>query len=309
MRISTSWNQQLGVNAMLDQQSKLSDTQMRLSSGKKYLTPSENTVAATSLIDLDQTIKENEQYQVNIGSARQRLSLEETSLSSATDVLQNIRELTIQGLNGSNNAENRKQIADKIDQLNKQLMGIANTQNANGEYIFSGYKSDQATYTSTLTPPATIPPVYQGDFNQRLITIGPNTRQVADGDPGDSVFGTVSAVGPLAAGSINNVFQAVAKLSSDLRANTPNTASLTDIDSSMDRINTTEASVGARLNALDSQENLNADYILDHRKTASAVGDLDYAEALSKFNLQQIALQAAQQAFVKVQDLSLFKYL
>ncbi len=300
MRISTSWNQQLGVNAMLDQQSKLSDTQMKLSSGKKYLTPSENTVAATSLIDLNQTIKENQQYQVNIGSARQRLSLEETSLSSATDVLQSIRELAVQGLNDSNNADNRKQIADKIDQLNKQLMGIANTQNANGEYIFSGYKSDQQSFTDA-------PYAYHGDGNTRGIAIGPN-RQVADGDPGESVFGTVSA-GPLTAGNIDNVFQAVAQLSSDLRANAPNSASLSDIDKSMVRVNTTEASVGARLSALDSQENLNADYILDHQKTASAIGDLDYASALSQFNLQQVALQAAQQAFVKVQDLSLFKYL
>jgi flagellar hook-associated protein 3 FlgL len=203
-------------------------------------------------------------------------------------------------LNGSNNADNRKQIADKIDQLNKQLMGIANTQNANGEYIFSGYKSDQQSFTDT-------PYAYHGDVNTRGIAIGPN-RQVTDGDPGESVFGTVSA-GPLTAGNIDNVFQAVAKLSSDLRANAPNTASLTDIDKSMIRINTTEASVGARLSALDSQENLNADYILDHQKTASAIGDLDYASALSQFNLQQIALQAAQQSFVKVQDLSLFKYL
>jgi flagellar hook-associated protein 3 FlgL len=300
MRISTSWHQQLGVNAMLDQQSKLSDIQMKLSSGKKYLTPSENTVAATSLIDLNQTIKENQQYQVNIGSARQRLSLEETSLRSSIDILQNIRELAVQGLNGSNNAENRKQIADKIDQLNKQLMGIANTQNANGEFIFSGYKTDQLTFTD-------LPYAYHGDANARGIAIGPN-RQVTDGDPGDAVFGAVSA-GPLTPGTIDNVFQAVAQLSSDLKANAPNTASLADVDKSMTRISTTVASVGSRLTALDSQENINADYILDHQKTASAIGDLDYAEALSKFNLQQVALQAAQQAFVKVQDLSLFKYL
>jgi flagellar hook-associated protein 3 FlgL len=60
---------------------------------------------------------------------------------------------------------------------------------------------------------------------------------------------------------------------------------------------------------LDEQENLNADYILDNQSTASEIGDLDYAEALSKFNIQQLSLQAAQQAYVKVQNLSLFNYL
>lgn len=301
MRISTSWSHQLGVNAMLDRQSKLSETQLKLSSGKKYLTPSENTTASTSLINLEQTIKENQQYQVNIGAARQRLSLEESSLGGATDILQRIRELTVQGLNGTNNISDRQKIAEELDQLNGHLMGIANTQNANGEYLFSGYASDQRAFTDT---PAYD---YQGDANRRRIDIGPN-RQVTDGDPGEAVFGAVSA-GPLVAGGIDNVFQAVSKLANDLRLGVANPASLADIDRSFERINTTRASVGARLNALDGQENINADYILDHQETASAIGDLDYAEALSKFNLQQTALQAAQQTFVKVQDLSLFKYL
>lgn len=308
MRISTSWQHQLGVNSMLDQQAKMSATQLKLANDKKYLTPSENPVATTGLINLEQTIKENQQYQVNIGSARQRLSLEESSLRSATDILQSIRELAVRGMNGSLNPENRQQVATEIDELNKQLMSVANTQNANGEFIFSGYKSDQRTYTSSLTPPDTMPTYgYQGDINQRSVAIGPN-RQVADGDSGEAVFGVVTGGGG-AAGSIDNIFEAVSQLASDLRNNTPNSASLADIDRTMVRINTTDASVGARLKVLDSQENINAESILDHQTTASALGDLDYAEALSKFNQQQVALQAAQQTFTKVQGLSLFNYL
>lgn len=302
MRISTTWNHQLGVNAMLDQQSKLSDTQLKLSSGKKYLNPSENATAATGLIDLNQNIKENQQFQVNIGAARQRLSLEESSLDNATQVVHRIRELTVQGLNDSNTAINRQQIAMEISELNKQLLNIANTKNANGEYIFSGYRTDQAAFnTSTYA--------YNGDANPRQIAIGPN-RMVTDGDPGEAVFGTVLTPPPaLTPGSISNVFQAVAQIAGDLNSNTPNKGSLDDLDAALVRFDTTRASAGARLNALDDQENLNADYILDNKATASEIGDLDYADALSKFNLQQISLQAAQQAFTKVQNLSLFNYI
>ena len=300
MRVSTSWSHQLSVNAMLDQQVKLNESQLKLSSGKKYLTPSENTIAATSLIDLQQNIKENQQYQVNIGAARQRLDLEESSLANATDVLQKIRELAVQGLNGINTPENRQQIAQEIDQLNGHLLGIANTQNANGEYLFSGYATNTKAFTDT---PAY---VYQGDNNQRDITIGPD-RQVADGDTGNAVFGPIS--GSSTPGTITNVLEAVAQLSRDLKSNTPSPNTLTDLDQALDRFVTVRASVGARLHALDDQENLNADYILDNQSTASQIGDLDYAEAMSKFNLQQLSLQAAQQAYTKVKDLSLFKYL
>lgn len=307
MRVSTTWSHQLSVDAMLNQQSKLNETQLKLSSGKKYLTPSENTRAATNLLDLQQNIKENQQYQVNIGSARQRLELEESSLSNTTDALQRIRELTVQGLNGINTTENRQQIAAEIDQLNEQLLSIANTQNANGEYLFSGYASDKRAFTNSSVPPAAPVYVYQGDANQRRIGIGPD-RQITDGDSGEAVFGAISA-STTPPGSISNVFQAVAQLSSDLKAGVPDSGSLADLDQAMERIISTRASVGARLRALDDQENLNAAYILDNQATASEIGDLDYAEAISKFNLQQISLQAAQQAYTKVQGLSLFNYI
>lgn len=304
MRVSTTQQHQLSVNAMLEQQSKLTQTQLKLSTGKKYLTPSENTVAATGLINLQQNIQLHQQFQVNIDAARQRLELQESSLDNATETIQRIRELTVQGLNDSNNPENRKQIALEIDALNEHLMGLANTRNANGEYIFSGLKSDVPAFTKSA-----------GDYSfngqpdtWRQIAIGPE-RTVTDADPGNRVFGDIDTSGSLVPGSISNVFQAIGRLSTDLQSNTPDRNSLTDLDEALKRFEVTRASTGARLHALDSQENLNADYILQNQATASDMGDLDYADALSQFSLQQTSLQAAQQAFTKVQNLSLFNFL
>jgi len=62
-------------------------------------------------------------------------------------------------------------------------------------------------------------------------------------------------------------------------------------------------------NALDNQEGINGDAILNMKTVLSATEDLDYAEAISKFNLQTVSLQAAQQAFTQVKKLSLFNYL
>lgn len=296
MRISTQWHQQLSADAILNQQSKLVNTQLKLSSGKRILTPSEDSAAAVKLVDLDHAVKINQQYQDNIAVARQRLSLEESSLRGAVDVLQRIRELGVQGLNASNSPQNRLAIALEMEALNDQLLGLANTQNANGEFIFSGFKSNLPAFAKTGAPPVYS---YQGDANQRLIQIGP-ARQVTDGDSGQSAFGSIGT---------DNVLESVQKFVADLKANAPLAASLADLDTGLRNIGNVQASVGARLNALDKQEAQNADYILDSKNTASQVGDLDYAEAMSKFNLQNVALQAAQQAYSKVQDLSLFKYI
>lgn len=297
MRISTVGHQQSSVNAILDQQAKLVANQLKLSSGKKILTPSEDTAAAVKLVNLEQTIKLNQQFQDNIGVARQRLTLEESSLREAVNTLQRIRELGVQGLNDTNGASDRQKIAAEMDALNAHLQGIANTQNANGEYIFSGYKTGTRAFSQDSGPPVTF--TYQGDDQQRALQIGPD-RQVADGDAGEAVFGTVG---------VDNIFEAIEKFSSDLKSNQPHPASLADLDTGLNKIANTEASIGARLNALDKQQDLNANYILDSQSTASAVGDLDYAEALSKFNSQQLALQAAQQAYSRVQELSLFDFL
>jgi flagellar hook-associated protein 3 FlgL len=301
MRISTTWYHQLGVNQMLKQQSQMSESQLKLSTGKKYLKPSENPQAATSLIDFKQRIRVYQQYQDNIVTVRQRLEQSEAGISTGVGILQRVRELTVQGLNDINSGTNRAQIAEEIEQLNGVLLNIANTQNPNGEFIFSGYVSDQRAFSGA--PDFT----YNGDDSQRAIAIGPN-RTIADGDPGQAVFGTISS--PVSApGAIDNVFQALQQLATDFRGNVRNSASLADIDRALDRFTSIRVSLGARLNAIDAQETLNEEYIIDHEAIVSEIGDLDYAEAISQFNLQQTALQAAQQSFAKIQGLSLFNYL
>ncbi len=297
MRISTSWQYHVGVTQMQDQQSKLTDTQLKMATGKKYLKPSENPQATASLIDFNQRINVYDQFQTNIITVRQRLEQENSALDAGINIVMQIRDLAVQGLNDVNQGVNRAQIADEVDQLQQQLLTIANTQNPSGEYIFSGYASDNQPFDSSYQ--------YQGD-DQRSLAIGP-ARTMADGDKGDDVFGTYQA--SPTAGSIDNVFQAVAQLSADLKNNAPQTASLKDLDTALERFSTTQVSVGARLNTLDLQESLNDDFILDYKGMVSDLGDLDYAQAISDFNLQQTALQAAQQSFVKVQNLSLFNYL
>jgi flagellar hook-associated protein 3 FlgL len=67
--------------------------------------------------------------------------------------------------------------------------------------------------------------------------------------------------------------------------------------------------VGGRLNALDSQRNVNDGFVIESKASLSQIEDLDYVSAIALFESQLLALQAAEQAFVKVQGLSLFNYL
>ncbi len=232
MRISTSLAQQLGVNSILNQQFKLSKTQNQLSTGLRINTPSDDPAASVRVLDIQQSISQNNQYQSNINTLTSRLTFEDGALDSTVNAIQRARELAVQGLNDTNSPSDRNAIAQEIRQIADQLVGLANTQNANGEYLFAGYSSQTPPYAGTVTQ-VTQGGVtkdvtlyqYQGDENQRNIQISP-TRRIADGDHGIEVFGqSFNYVGdpPITVNPANptegSIFDLVTQLAEQLEAN------------------------------------------------------------------------------------------
>ena len=300
MRISTSWIFQQGVNAMLDQQTTLAKTQQQLATGKRILAPSDDPSASTRVLELDQLIDTSKQYQRNSDYAETRLKLEETVLAGVGDVLQRIRELAVRAINDTLSAADRKAIAVEVHTNLDGLLQLSNSKDATGEYLFSGYKTGTQPFSDNGAGNYS----YDGDQGERSLQIGP-TRQVSVGDSGDNVFMKVDD----GAGGIGSMFEVLYDFAVDLEANAPSTTTLTRLDSAIDEVLNTRASIGARLNTIDSQRNMNDSFDLLLQENRSTLEDLDYAEAVSRFERQLLALQASQQSFVKIEGLSLFNYL
>jgi flagellar hook-associated protein 3 FlgL len=306
MRISTAQMQNRGVTAMLDRQSDLSHTQQQLASGKRVLSPSDDILASTQALALQQVIETHEQYQSNANMAENRLTQEDATLGQMIELLQRARELSIQGNNNNATATGRANIAKEVRLLLESSVDLANTVDVNGDYLFAGH--------AVNTPPVQITenPVgsglydysYTGDLGQRHLQVGA-TRQIAVGDPGQDVFFDV----PESGGGLQNVFETLEQLAIDLESNTPNSVTPDDLLLAMDHLVSFRAKSGARLNAIDSNRLLNEDVVFQGRKTLSEVQDLDYAEAVSRMNLQLAGLEAAQQSFARIQNLSLFNFL
>lgn len=201
MRISTSWAQQLGVNAMNAQQVKMSKTQMQLSSGLNVLTPSDDPAAAVRTLSLQETIDKTTQYQDNIAMVRSRLNIEEGGLGTAENIMFRAKELTIQALNDTLTLQDRVGIKSEIDQLLQEMVGVANTKNANGEYIFSG---DLSTTPAVAWDEQAGAYVYQGGINQRVLDVAPE-RRVADGDLGSNIFINIASVSQEANATVNGI--------------------------------------------------------------------------------------------------------
>lgn len=86
-------------------------------------------------------------------------------------------------------------------------------------------------------------------------------------------------------------------------------ASISNLDIAFEQVSQTRAQIGARQNTLDAVKESNKDFELFAKKSISDLEDLDYAEAISRFETQMMSLQASQQAFGRVSNLSLFNYI
>ena len=141
MRISSIEQFQQGIDSILDQQARLNRTQQQLATGKNILSPSDDPAAATQLLTLSSLKAKNEQYDRNVLMAQNELELQESVLASSGNVLQRVRELVVQANNATQSNQSRAAIGDEINNLADELLQLANTKNAAGEYIFSGYNS------------------------------------------------------------------------------------------------------------------------------------------------------------------------
>ena len=182
MRISTNMIFQRGTNGMLDQQAKVSQTQLQLSSGKKIVTPSDNPTAATQILQLQKSIDVSNTYQTNIGYAQASLSTEESVLSNGNDLLQRIRVLAVQAKNAVVTSTDMKSIAQEVQQDLNGLVALANSQDGSGNYLFAGNRTSTTPFSQNGGAFN-----YAGDQAQRSLQIGAD-RQVAINDSGYDVF-------------------------------------------------------------------------------------------------------------------------
>jgi len=183
MRLSTQQIFLTSLNGVLNGQSKLVDLQQQISSGKKIETPADDPIASSQVIAVNQHISLTQQYSNNASLAEGRLRFEESALNSIEDVLQRVRQLTIQAGDGALALQDRKTISVEIKQRLEQLVNLANSRDSNDQFIFSGFQSGQPPITKGSAGGYN----YQGDEGQLFIKVADNTN-VAVSDSGKSLF-------------------------------------------------------------------------------------------------------------------------
>lgn len=403
MRISTQSFYQQSQTAMNSQQSSLLRVQQQLGAGTKILAPSDDPIAATRALGVSQSVALNAQYAASRSQANHTLSLEENTLQSVTDVLQYIKTHIVEAGNGTMSDIDRATIATTLQSSFDQLQSLANADDGNGQFLFSGFKSGSPPFVTQAGGGVQ----YVGDQGQRLMQVDV-TRQMAATDDGRSVFQTVqggagyvtasgaanTGSGVFGANSITNpldpnygkdfvisfptpttyqidtattppvsILAATAyvagspitvggvqinisgapatgdtfTLKTAKNAGTDMFSALGDIIAALkkplnsdadhaqllnalstgnkkitnahDNVLTIRSSIGTRMQEIDALNVTGDNRTLFDKSQLSDLQDLDYATAISEFYQRKTALEATQQVFVKIQQISLLKFL
>lgn len=202
MRISTNTIYDSGVTRVTELQSGLLKTQQQVSTGRRVLTPADDPIAAARALDLTQGQSMNSQFAANRVNAKNALSLEEGVLQSVTRLIQDVKTQTVEAGNGAYDDTQRKFIATELRGRFDELMGLANSRNGAGDFMFAGYQTTAQPFS-----PSAAGAQYSGDQGQKLLQVGA-ARQMAVGDSGDAVFEKIPGNGTMvtaaAAGNAGN---------------------------------------------------------------------------------------------------------
>jgi flagellar hook-associated protein 3 FlgL len=234
-------------------------------------------------------------YQHSADDANRWLNTADGALQSVSTVMQRVRTIATNGVNGSMDATSRGALADEVESLRDHLKDIANTK-IGDRGLFSGFGDTAVTQTNgTWT--------YSGDAGQVQRQIGPSMT-IAVNLPGSEVFG-------FNAGPGQDLFSSLDKLATDLRSGDP-TALAADqgvLDARTKDISNSLGKLGALENRVSTQQDLAADTVDVIKTQKSDLTDIDLADATLKMQMAQTGYQAALAAASRSNLPSLADYL
>jgi flagellar hook-associated protein 3 FlgL len=215
------------------------------------------------------------QYGTNIGDGLAWLSTADDALSSATDTLQTVRDLVVQGANsGALNPAAREAIATQLDSLKAELLATANTKYA-GRSIFAGNSDAGEAFTSAYAHTGAA-----GSVVERRITDTSTVRVDVDGP---AAFGT----------GATSVFALIDQIATDLRAGTAINSHLSAVDGALSSILGEQSRVGSRYGQLETTKELNMAQSGSLESQRADVEDVDLSKVILELKTQEVAYQTA----------------
>lgn len=302
MRIATGYAQKVALDGITDRQAALIKSQEQLSSGKRINRPSDDPAAAAEAEKVRSRQARMDAEKRAVGYAQQQLSNADNTIGDATSLLQNAREILLRGANSTNNNSDRFTVGNNLSAIRDQLLSVVNRSDGTGGFVFGGQGANSAPIASDGTTynaqPGTVqvgqelssPVSLDGRANFTASPTGTGTESIfAQLDAAIAVFKDPAATAASAA--------AIAQ------------TTLGGVDRSIDRLGVTRATVGERLNAVETHLKDLENGTIDNATRMSALVDVDFAAAISNMAQNQTTVEAALKSYSTISKMSLFNFL
>lgn len=207
MRVSTYILFQNGERSIVERQRELLSTQGQLASGKRIGSPADDPLGAADATSVRSSLAQFEQLRENQGHARYLLNQGESTLAQFIDAVQDVREKLVAAGNGAFGDSERRMIAQELEGVLGRMVGLANSGDGAGGYLFAGARENAAPFAQTGNAVA-----FRGDaILQRLEVSRDRLQQVKfSGDalfmkmrPGNGSFTTAAAAANTGSASID----------------------------------------------------------------------------------------------------------
>jgi flagellar hook-associated protein 3 FlgL len=306
MKVSTTQIFERSIEQMSNQRTKVAEMQAKLASGKQIVQPSDDAEKAGLIQRLDSAYKRQEVYESTLDSVMTRLEVEESAVTSAEAIMQRARELAVQAGNGTLTDGDRKILAHEVSSLRDELLALANSQDATGNYVFSGSMAQTPAFVESADGTVN----YRGDDNRVQVAIS-EQRSMFMNRPGDEIFTSIVRSNPGQGSERVSFFNVMDDFANALSSNSEEGVQrgLTEISGLTEGMATAIADVGTRMNTVQNQQDILGDNKLRYQALLSNAEDLDYAKAVTELSAEMLSMEAAQASFAKISQLSLFDYL
>ena len=311
--------------------SRLNDLTMQLeelrkigATGKKLNRPSDNPAAIRPVLTTRKQLSNVDRYMETMGQALDRMQAADGHLEHVENIMQRVKEISINVVNGSLNNEDRSVLADEVVNLRQELLDAANAR-VDGKYIFAGYEEatkpfeKNPAYNPALYNPndhTTWPYLYHGDENATRLEISPGENLQVDLTGNDLFFGTSTwNQNPPPNNSVDpgryDVFAVLTRAEEAIRSNnqTALQTSIQDIDGASDQTRRLRSQMGNRASRVETAMHHQEQVRIDLKQILSRYEDADAIESFNNIVQQETAFQAALNVTSKVSKLSILDYM
>lgn len=325
---------------------RLENLRLQGATGIKLNKPSDDPASIRPVITTRSQIRSAERYLDTMGVSLDKMEATDGHLNHVENILQRVKEITINSINGTMTTADMAVFADEVKHLRQELLDAANG-TVDGKYIFSGYQENVKPFVENpnynpspptdplnLNPPydpadsSTWPYIYQGDPNPTELEITPGERLQTNLTGNDLFMGISNSVmqaGPIPpavgypsdAGRVD-IFSVLTRVEEALRAGNIDDPlgaggglqdQMENLDLAADQNRRLRSQLGNRASRVDTAMLHQEDVRIDLNMILSRYQDADAIETFAEITKQETAFQAALSITAKVSQISILDYL